>query len=846
MQLTIPELSLVLLVGASGTGKSTFAAKHFGPFEALSSDHYRAVVSNDPTNQAATADAFDALAYLAEVRLRRGLLTVIDATNVSPQARARWVTLAKRYHVIPVAIVLDLPTKLAIERNKGREDRNFGGGVVRKQASTLHRSMRRLRKEGFRYVHLLKSAEQVEAVEIERPRPWTDRSDEGGPFDLIGDIHGCHAELLQLIDELGHTLTHTDGTWSSTHPEGRRLLFLGDLVDRGPASDHVLELVMDLVEHGDAICVPGNHEAKLLKWLRGKNVRMAHGIDLTIEQLQTRTEAFRARAASFIDGLVSHFVLDDGRLVVAHAGMKESLAGRASGRVRAFALYGETTGETDEFGLPVRYPWAEEYRGRAAVVYGHTPVPEARWLNNTLCIDTGCVFGGELTALRWPEREMVSVPAAEVYCEPVRPLKPEVRTALQTEADGLLHLEDVLGDQRVQTRIAGAIRIPADRAPAALEVLSRFAVDPRWLIHLPPTMSPTETSRLPDLLEHPAEAFASYRKRGVRHVVIEAKHMGSRSNLIVGRTAEALAERFGFESLKTPGIVLSRRGRRFFRDPAVEAAVIRRVRAAVEAAGLWHTLNTDWLLLDAELMPWSAKARQLLVSQYAPVGAASRHVLSVTQEILDRAAERQEGVEELQERTKRRAMNAEAYTAAYRRYCWQVSGVDDLRLAPFHLLASEGQVHADKPHAWHMNTLAKLAAHDELLVATEWRAVDLDDAQQVDDAISWWTAYTATGAEGMVIKPADFHTTHKGRPVQPALKCRGREYLRIIYGPEYTEHLDKLRKRSVGKKGSLALREFALGLESLHRFVDRAPLREVHACVFAILALEAEPVDPRL
>ena len=193
------------------------------------------------------------------------------------------------------------------------------------------------------------------------------------------------------------------------------MIFVGDLIDRGPGVVDCLRLAMDAVESGAALCVPGNHEVKLLRKLRGRDVRLTHGLDVTVAQLEAEPESFRDRVAAFIDGLVSHYVFDDGRLAVAHAGMKEDLLNRSSGAVREFALFGDTTGETDEFGLPVRYDWAAEYRGETAIVYGHTPVTTPEWLNRTICIDTGCVFGGRLTALRYPERELVSVPAVRTY-----------------------------------------------------------------------------------------------------------------------------------------------------------------------------------------------------------------------------------------------------------------------------------------------------------------------------------------------------------------------------------------------------------------------------------------------
>ena len=170
--------------------------------------------------------------------------------------------------------------------------------------------------------------------------------------------------------------------------------------------------------------MPGNHEDKLLRALRGRNVRVSHGLETTLAQLAAEPAEFRTAVEAFLDGLVSHYVLDGGRLVVAHAGLSERLQGRASARVRSFCLYGQTTGETDDYGLPVRYPWAEDYRGRAMVLYGHTPVPAPEWVNNTLCLDTGCVFGGSLTALNYPERVLVSAPSARVYYEPARPFPP--------------------------------------------------------------------------------------------------------------------------------------------------------------------------------------------------------------------------------------------------------------------------------------------------------------------------------------------------------------------------------------------------------------------------------------
>jgi len=852
MQLTIPELALVVLVGASGSGKSTFARAHFKPTEILSSDACRGWVSDDETEQAATKDAFDVLHFIARKRLARGNLTVIDATNVQAEARKPLVALARDYHVLPVAIVLNVPERVSQERNRGRADRDFGTHVVRRQTQDLRRSIGNLKREGFRYVFVLNSPEEVAAATIERQPLWTRRLHEHGPFDIIGDVHGCYDELVTLLQTLGYAITVSPPHHVTvSHGQGRKAIFVGDLVDRGPNTPAVLRLVMSMVEHGMAICVPGNHDDKLLRKLQGRDVQIAHGLAESLAQLDQESSEFREQAINFLDGLVSHYVLDGGKLVVAHAGMKAEMQGRSSRRVREFALYGETTGEVDEFGLPVRYQWAADYRGKATVVYGHTPVPDGEWLNNTINIDTGCVFGGKLSALRYPERELVSVEAARVYSEPLRPLHVEAPVAApsaQQQHDDVLDVQDVLGKRIIETRLHRSVTIREENAIAAFEVMNRFAVDPKWLIYLPPTMSPSETSALPALLEHPAEAFTYYQKQGVERVVCQEKHMGSRAVVVVCRNEAAARQRFGVTD-GSSGVCYTRTGRRFFADDVLEQAFFERLRAALDASDFWQQFSTDWVCLDCELLPWSAKAQELLRDQYAAVGAAAHTSMGQAVHLFDQAAARGLDIGSLQTRYTARAHMVEEYIAAYRRYCWPVAGLDDLKLAPFHVLATAHAVHTDKDHGWHMRTLAHICAADEcLLLATNHTEVDVMNAASQDLGIQWWNELTARGGEGMVVKPIQFVAQGPHGLIQPAIKCRGREYLRIIYGPEYTapEHLERLRARGLSAKRSLALREFALGIEALERFVRREPLRRVHECVFGVLALESEPVDPRL
>ncbi|MFT0848242.1 polynucleotide kinase-phosphatase [Actinomycetaceae bacterium L2_0104] len=829
--LRIPELCLVALIGISGSGKTTFARSKFAPFEAVSSDFCRGLVSGDENDQSATADAFDVLNYIAGTRLKRGLLTVVDATNTSKDARKALVNLAREHDVLPVAIVLDVDLALAISRNDERPDRAFGSGPIRRQETQLRRSLKGLRREGFRAVHMLRSVEEIEAVTIVREPLLNDKRELHGPFDVVGDVHGCLPELLELLGNLGYDIEFDaqGRPIDASHPDGRTVVFVGDLVDRGPSSVGVLRLAMGMTAGSHALAVPGNHEAKLIRALDGADVQVSHGLQTTLAELEEESPEFRQRVRDWCYSLVSHLVLDDGRLVVAHAGLKEEYHGRASGRVRSFALYGDTTGETDEFGLPVRYPWADEYRGKATVVYGHTPTPELTWINNTLCLDTGCVFGGRISALRYPERETVQVDAHVEYYVPAKPFSTTVN-----RGDDELRLTDVVGARHVETGQLGRVKIDADSAAGALEVMSRFALHPRLLPYLPPTMSPVATSKRPGYLEHPDEAFAQYGDWRIGQVICEEKHMGSRAVVMLH------PER---------GAVYTRTGRAFF-PPELERTFLERFTKAARTAGIFDQVGSDWLLFDAELLPWSLKAGPLIRDQFAAPGVAGRLSTAAEVEALERAATRGLDVHPLLARSHERAEAIGEYNAAWKRYIWPVDGLAGVQIAPFQLLAAEGAGFAERDHLWHLDIADRMVAADpELVRSTRRLVVDPSDPESCAVGIAWWEELTSSGGEGMVVKPlVNLARNRKGWLAQPGLKVRGREYLRLIYGPEYLaeENLRRLRDRNLGKKRSLAIREYALGLESVERLVREEPLWRVHEAVFAVLALESEPVDPRL
>jgi protein phosphatase len=386
-------------MGSSDKERTSFAKKHFKQEEILCANEFKESDGDVEKDQKPIEHRGEEVLYqMIEDRLAAAKLTVIDMGTDQEKDRKRIVKLAKKQHCFPVAIVLNVP--------EAEEEKKYEIG--------------QLENEGFRYVYLLNNQEEVQMAESVRSKLYNNKRDIHGPFDIIGDIHGCYDELCQLLEKLGYRVEREKYLVCSS--QGRTVVFVGDLVDRGRKSMEVLKLVMTMVKSGKAYCTLGNHDGKLQRKLKGSNVQITHGLEETLEQMSRETEAFIEDVKEFLKGLISHYVFDEGRLIVAHAGLKEKLHGRGSRKIRDLAMFGETTGKTDEFGLPIRLNWAKVYYGKAFVVYGHTPHEKVQMINNTVNIDTGCVFGGKLTALRYPEKEIVDVKAKAVYYEPARPL----------------------------------------------------------------------------------------------------------------------------------------------------------------------------------------------------------------------------------------------------------------------------------------------------------------------------------------------------------------------------------------------------------------------------------------
>ena len=423
MLIQVPEFSLVVLIGCSGSGKSTFAAQHFPEETIVSIESCRKMISARDLDPLASHDASQLMQTIVSLRLKRRLPTVADAWHLTAEARRPLIELARRYHTRLVAILFDIPLEECFSHQKIDADSAPSESTLVRQFKSLQNQRRSLTHEGFHEIYTLHTFAEIKRAHVSWIKPSFDQRAVQGPFDIIGDVHGCADELIELVERLGYQVHETSKGPLVSHPSGRQLVFVGDLVDRGPAIVKVLQLVMNTVRAGRGWCVIGNHENKLMRYLSGRKVKISHGLEHTIQQLDVCPQNFRDELFSFFSQLSDHLILDEEKLVVVHAGIREEYIGRSSGEIRSFCLYGETNGELDAYGLPVRLPWAQNYFGQALVVYGHTPVTEATWVHHTINIDTGCVYGGTLSALRYPEREVVSVQAHAAYCAPSRPFR---------------------------------------------------------------------------------------------------------------------------------------------------------------------------------------------------------------------------------------------------------------------------------------------------------------------------------------------------------------------------------------------------------------------------------------
>ena len=374
MDIRINDYTVIFLSGASYSGKSDFAEKHFSSYEVF--------IDREPEFREAHI--------------------VLDREQLTKEKRSFYMKKAREHQYMRIAIVLDLPMEDLLREAEGRTKET----VIVSEVQGVHAFLKKWQSEGFDAVYVINSTEEMEEVRLIYEKGIFDQREETGPFDLIGDVHGCLTELEKLLRKLGYCI-NSEGKW--THPQNRKAVLLGDMVDRGEDSVGVLRLVKKLCENHVGYAVLGNHDEKLLRYLQGNPVKVEHGMRSTAEQIELLSLEEKEELKEFLADLSTYYIFDGGSLVAVHAGIKEEYLYRYTKEVREFCLYGETSGEIDAMGKPVRLDWTQGYKGDAIIAYGHIPYYAVRAFNRTYGVDTGCIFNNYLSALRYPEMEVERV-----------------------------------------------------------------------------------------------------------------------------------------------------------------------------------------------------------------------------------------------------------------------------------------------------------------------------------------------------------------------------------------------------------------------------------------------------
>lgn len=858
MTIQLPYAGIVLCIGPSNSGKSTLlkqwvAERMISQDEIVSSDTCRLQVSGKLFIQSTHEDiqkqaylreeyaqiseqAFRLMETLAEARLKLGKLVIIDATNLTAMDRERYRKLSRRYHLPFYGLLFNVSEDELLSRDERREHAR-GKRRIQTQVRQLKNEMRKIEMEEFDALYTIKSGHEVV---LRTTSPFTLPIGEG--LDVIGDIHGCMDEWIELLDKLGYQ-KGIDELYR--HPQGRKLLSLGDVMSRGPRSLDAMLFFEAHIHAGLAYMIDSNHGWKIARWLDGRKVTLAHGDENVEEEFieyekqhgKEETRELKERMKKLLLDAPSHYIIEEQGVplaVAVHAGIHDSFIGRHSERVADFCRYGPVVGVQPN-GKPKRGDWTIEHTLPVLVIWGHDPRPVPVEIQRTINIDQGAVFGGKLTALRLPSKEIVQVGAKDYAKSPINPLDEWFEKRLKPPA-----IQKWLDGFTAKTE-RGAVRIAGQQVKTALDHFSHATLPLEQLVYLPPTMSPPPVSELPDYLEHPEEAIAYYQKLGISDLIVEKKHMGSRAIILVFRSQEAALKWTGYADTV---VTTSRTGRDFF-DGNLKTKMHERIHDAVTKAGYFEEFETEWLLLDAEILPWNVKAGELIASEYAHVANAAIIDRSSLANALSEAAT--VDVDDWRQEAEKGLRDAEAFRNAYAPYIWSVQNDDAIQIAVFHVLAHQQELLTTKPHSWHMEQSQRLADASDLFLATEYRFISGEQGKQ--EAIQWWHELTETGGEGFVVKPLDWNAVStNGRPVQPAMKVRGREYLRLIYGMNYLEPevLEHVKKRGLKKKQQMAVDEYALGLEGIQRLIHQESVERIHECVLAVMAIESDPADPRL
>lgn len=812
---------LVMMVGASCSGKTHIARLLFGENNIVSSDKCREMISGDPYDMSSNREAFDMMRAIIRKRLKRNLLTVIDCTNYNQDDRKGWIDFAAE-ECVPLSLILvETPLHVCLER---AEKKGIHPRIIKKHCRTIKECAYRIANGHEVKTRSVVSGNAAEPPELEMIPNRTDMNAESGPFDMIGDLHGCYDQLVSLIGSLGYQ--------DLVHPLGRRLVFLGDFFDRGPDSDRVVDLVMDACKAGH-FAVPGNHDMNFLAVMNKDRKASGQSKETVKAIAERRGEEWLSKAALFISSLPGHIMFDGHKLVACHAGLPEFYHLRDSSTSRFIASYGPWEGARDDYGYKHPGEWQRQYEGAPLVVYGHTVFEAPCRTGNTIGIDTGCVFGGKLTAFRYPEMDFVQVDGLDESSR--HDLGMPWKKSIPPLADGIGAWQP--RETTVSTRYGMSVTIPAEQASDAF--YDRFAgtIDQSSLFYMPGTMSPGDAAPAGcEFLERPEEAIDYYRRAGVHELVMQEKHMGSRAVVIVGP---------GCGRVGPPATVMTRYGRPFFKG-GLQESLIRKVQEDLLRGGFWDGDPDGWSVIDCELLPWSAKASGLLANQYVMTGEAGLRFVPNSIGALESAIARGVVSDELPAmlgRMRGRLGNITEFKNAYSRYCWPTDGLDGILLAPFAMLCHNGKATFDMDYEDLGRKIARCVFDGGIIKPTNSHYFYTD---ATGTAIDFWRDLTSGGGEGVVLKPRRLLARTDGYHVQPGLKVRGREYLRIIYGPDYTDNIESLRHRGVVPKQKQAIKQFLLGLEGVNRYLDGESVASFNQPAFAVMAMNHQKMDPRL
>jgi polynucleotide kinase-phosphatase len=867
MIITFKPNEVIVLCGPSSSGKSFFGHRSFADSEMLSSDDFRKIAADyddsNPVSQAEyrilSEDAFHLLKETLRKRTKNNRLTVIDATNLHVEDLSHYVEIAKENHVPISMLLFDIPYAELMNNDRARKHPRGVKSIKNhiKRFNQIKKDKKGLERMGFRRKYEIHSLDDLQVV-IE---PNTLHIPIENGLDILGDGHGLLKSRVELLNKAGYVENEL-GLF--IHPEGRKPLYLNDETSRGSLplagieygefpSIAMMWMMKKHVEANLAYAVDSNHNYKVWRWLEGRDVTMNHGDELVVSEFEAfqtkhgveKTEEIKTSLASFLKDLPSHLLLckdEKVKAVAVHAGIQDDMIGKEDAVVRDFCRFGKTSGEFDANGRPLRLDWTKDHRNGMLIVWGHEPQKNVRKENDTINVDTGGFYGNKLTLLQYPELTIIDVSVPHSFVSDTE------NPFLQADPDrfAVPRYQDYANGFNVETQW-GKWFVPIDRAQLALEMTSTRLAPLEELFYVCPTMAPTpQVSAFTDYLEHPLEALTYYRSKGVKQVVVEQKHMGSRAVVAVCKNVEAGVHYFGKPTL---GTVLSRNNYKFF-NPENELKVLSKLSLDMQSYFASH--DTDFVILDCEIMPWNLKANGLITKQYGLTSNAANYKRTMQLQWLEEFEKnRHTLVTDEIALAKIKLSQAATFHEAFTKYCWDVDAdsIDNIQIAPFHILAFGDRTLFDQTNEWNMEQAKLLSTLSTLLVATTYKVVNLDNKDEIDEMIAWWIRLTEDGHEGLVIKPMDFVSKDlQGQLIQPAIKVRGRKYLHIIYGMDYLEpqNLEILKKRTANKKMFTAIREFTLSMESVNRFIQKEPMARVHECVLAAIASTSEPMDPRL